>query len=150
LATDGIENKSPPSNLQGSFAERLGDVDRAFTCYESALRNNANSTTSLNSIAGICRVKELYPKAIEYFQRILNIEGANGEVWGAIGHCNLMMDELQQAYNAYQQALYHLPNPKVCDCVGAYSGRIRSFGMGLGSCMIGMDRLSMQRKRLLL
>jgi hypothetical protein len=24
-----------------------------------------------------------------------------------------MMDDLQKAYNAYQQALYHLPNPKV-------------------------------------
>lgn len=24
-----------------------------------------------------------------------------------------MMDELQKAYSAYQQALYHLPNPKV-------------------------------------
>lgn len=24
-----------------------------------------------------------------------------------------MMDNLQEAYHAYQQALYHLPNPKV-------------------------------------
>lgn len=24
-----------------------------------------------------------------------------------------MMDDLQQAYSAYQQALYHLPDPKV-------------------------------------
>jgi Tfp pilus assembly protein PilF len=29
------------------------------------------------------------------------------------GHCYLMQDELQQAYQAYQQALYLLPNPKV-------------------------------------
>jgi hypothetical protein len=26
-----------------------------------------------------------------------------------------MMDDLQQAYSAYQQALYHLSDPKVCD-----------------------------------
>lgn len=25
-----------------------------------------------------------------------------------------MMDDLQQAYSAYQQALYHLTDPKVC------------------------------------
>jgi hypothetical protein len=25
-----------------------------------------------------------------------------------------MMDDLQQAYSAYQQALYHLRDPKVC------------------------------------
>jgi hypothetical protein len=29
------------------------------------------------------------------------------------GHCYLMMDDLQQAYSAYQQALYHLRDPKV-------------------------------------
>lgn len=43
---------------------------------------------------------------------MLNIETNNGEVWGALGHCYLMMDDLQKAYTAYQQALYHLPNPK--------------------------------------
>ena len=30
-----------------------------------------------------------------------------------LGHCFLMMEDLQQAYAAYQQALYHLRNPKV-------------------------------------
>lgn len=43
---------------------------------------------------------------------MLNIVPENGEIWGAMGHCYLMMDELQNAYMAYQQALYHLPNPK--------------------------------------
>lgn len=32
-----------------------------------------------------------------------------------VGHCYLMMDDLQQAYSAYQQALYHLSDPKVGD-----------------------------------
>lgn len=27
-----------------------------------------------------------------------------------------MMDDLQQAYSAYQQALYHLSDPKVRSC----------------------------------
>lgn len=31
----------------------------------------------------------------------------------ALGHCNLMMDNLQDAYTSYQQALYHLRDPKV-------------------------------------
>jgi len=29
------------------------------------------------------------------------------------GHCFLMMEDLQQAYAAYKQALYHLRDPKV-------------------------------------
>jgi hypothetical protein len=32
---------------------------------------------------------------------------------GRTGHCYLMMDNLQEAYTAYQQALYHLNDPKV-------------------------------------
>lgn len=57
-------------------------------------------------------LKTATTQAVEYFQRVLNIESNNGEVWGALGHCYLMMDDLQKAYTAYQQALYHLPNPK--------------------------------------
>ena len=53
------------------------------------------------------------------------------------GHCYLMMDDLQQAYSAYQQALYHLSDPKVgfCAClpVPAHSAdmpyRNQNFGM---------------------
>jgi tetratricopeptide (TPR) repeat protein len=53
-------------------------------------------------------------QAVEFFQRALNIQQDNGEVWSALGHCYLMQDDLQKAYAAYQQALYLLPNPKVC------------------------------------
>lgn len=49
---------------------------------------------------------------MEYFKRILAIQESNGETWAALGHCYLMMDNLQEAYHAYQQALYHLSNPK--------------------------------------
>lgn len=50
---------------------------------------------------------------MDYFKRILAIQENNGDIWAALGHCYLMMDNLQDAYQAYQQALYHLPNPKV-------------------------------------
>ena len=51
-------------------------------------------------------------QAIEYFQRVLNLDPRNGEVWGSLGHC-FLMEDLQKAYQAYQQALFHLPNPRV-------------------------------------
>lgn len=63
-----------------------------------------------------------------------------------------MMDDLQQAYSAYQQALYHLRDPKVCsiaaaDCIYlTLASRSQSFGMALAYYMIDMDLLSMQRK----
>ncbi|KAF8978356.1 hypothetical protein BGZ46_006568 [Entomortierella lignicola] len=96
----------------GSLAESMGDHDRAMAAYESALRHNYHSVNALNQIAELYRSRENFPKASEYFQRILGIDNASGEVWGSLGHCYLMMDELQKAYNAYQNALHHLPNPK--------------------------------------
>ncbi|KAF9369693.1 hypothetical protein CPC16_004327 [Podila verticillata] len=90
----------------------MGEYDRAMASYEAALRHSYHPVTALNQIAELYRSRENFPKAAEYFQRILAIENSSGEVWGSLGHCYLMMDELQKAYNAYQNALHHLPNPK--------------------------------------
>lgn len=35
-----------------------------------------------------------------------------------------MMEDLQQAYAAYQQALYHLRDPKVCDECGIFRHKL--------------------------
>ncbi|KAI9143845.1 hypothetical protein BKA69DRAFT_1109074 [Paraphysoderma sedebokerense] len=90
----------------------MNDSDRALAAYSSALKHNPYSVQTLSAIAFIYRGKDQFPKAVDYFHRCLNIDQNNGEIWGALGHCYLMMDELQKAYNAYQQALNHLPNPK--------------------------------------
>lgn len=51
-------------------------------------------------------------KAVDYFNRAIQIDSKNGDIWSSLGHCYLMQDELQSAYSAYQNALYHLPSPK--------------------------------------
>ncbi|KAF6765927.1 TPR-containing protein Mql1 [Ephemerocybe angulata] len=91
--------------LIGRVAEQMNDHEHALSAYENALRHNPMSLVSLGS-------KKNYPKAIDYFQRVLSLQEENGEVWSALGHCYLMQDDLQKAYSAYQQALYLLPNPK--------------------------------------
>ncbi|KXN84804.1 General transcriptional corepressor ssn6 [Leucoagaricus sp. SymC.cos] len=98
--------------LIGGIAEQMGDLEHALSAYENALRHNPMSMSGLTQVAGIARIKENYPKAIDYFQRVLSLQEDNGEVWSALGHCYLMQDDLQKAYSAYQQALYLLPNPK--------------------------------------
>ncbi|EIM83322.1 TPR-like protein [Stereum hirsutum FP-91666 SS1] len=90
----------------------MGDLEHALSAYENALRHNPMSIPGLTQVAGIARIKENYPMAVEYFQRVLNLQSDNGEIWSALGHCYLMQDDLQKAYSAYQQALYSLPNPK--------------------------------------
>ncbi|CAA7264679.1 unnamed protein product [Cyclocybe aegerita] len=98
--------------LIGRVAEQMGDLEHALSAYENALRHNPMSVSGLTQVAGIARIKENYPKAVDFFQRVLQIEEDNGEIWSALGHCYLMQDDLQKAYSAYQQALYLLPNPK--------------------------------------
>lgn len=83
----------------------------------------------MNAISLILRTREEFHKAVEFLQAILKIDERNGEVWGSlgmsksvticvlmsnlhVGHCYLMMDDLQQAYAAYQSALVNLQNPK--------------------------------------
>lgn len=96
----------------GSLTELMGDLDGALNAYEQALRHNQWSIPAMNAISCILRTREQFPKAIEYLQSILKLDGTSGETWGSIGHCHLMMDNLQDAYTSYQQALYHLRDPK--------------------------------------
>ncbi|KAJ7037454.1 TPR-like protein [Mycena alexandri] len=116
-ATSSAIHKLTTANEQtwlliGRVAEQMGDLEHALSAYENALRHNPMSLSGLTQVAGIARIKENYPKAVEFFQRVLGLQEENGEVWSALGHCYLMQDDLQKAYSAYQQALYLLPNPK--------------------------------------
>ncbi|ERF76950.1 hypothetical protein EPUS_02662 [Endocarpon pusillum Z07020] len=96
----------------GSLAELMGDLDGALQSYEHALRHNQWSVPAMTGIATILRTREQFAKAVEYLQNILKIDANNGEIWGSLGHCHLMMDNLQEAYTSYQQALYYLRDPK--------------------------------------
>ncbi|KAI8387552.1 hypothetical protein BD560DRAFT_486388 [Blakeslea trispora] len=96
----------------GNLAEIMTDWEKAMNAYQSALRHNPYSIPALSHMASLCRGREQFDKAIEYFRHIIALQENNGEIWGALGHCYLMMDNLQEAYQAYQQALYHLQSPK--------------------------------------
>lgn len=69
----------------GSVTELIGDLDRAMSAYEAALRQNPYSIPAMNSISCILRTKEQFSKAVEYLQSILNLDGSNGDIWGSLG-----------------------------------------------------------------
>ncbi|KAK4115709.1 TPR-like protein [Canariomyces notabilis] len=96
----------------GAVSELFGSPDDAMIAYQHALRANPNSIPALNAMSLVLRNREDFPKAAEYLNAILKLDDRNGEAWGSLGHCYLMMDDLQQAYNAYQSALSTLPDPK--------------------------------------
>jgi tetratricopeptide (TPR) repeat protein len=89
---------------------------------------------------------------VDYFQRVLNIDATNGEIWGALGHSYLMMDELPKAFAAYQQALHHMSNPKVSCLVAAHINMIIYRNLNCGtesvSCTIATVPSSMLKKHL--
>jgi glucose repression mediator protein len=89
------------------------------------------------AISHIHRSRDNFGPAVDFLKAILKVDERNGEVWGSLGktsieletnflvanaipgHCYLMLDNLQDAYSAYQQALYHLQDLKVialCFC----------------------------------
>ena len=62
-----------------------------------------------------------------------------------------MMEDLQQAYAAYQQALYHLRDPKVSYAAmlpffQLTFGRNQNYGTALAFCTIVMAPLSMPKR----
>lgn len=97
----------------GSLAESLGDLDKAYSLYESALRRAPMNPEALTRLANICRSRDQFMKAADFYEKALNVHQENGDTWGLLGHCYLMMDDLQRAYAAYQRALYYLENPNV-------------------------------------
>lgn len=96
----------------GHLSEVMGELEGATAAYERAMGFNQWSVPAMLAISCILRSKDQFTAAVEYLRQILKVEPTNGEVWSSLGHCYLMMDDLQQAYSAYQQALYHLPDPK--------------------------------------
>ncbi|KAF2433081.1 TPR-like protein [Tothia fuscella] len=96
----------------GALNELQGDLDAAITAYEQAIKHNSWSVPAMQAISCILRSRDQFGHAIDYLRTILKIDANNGEVWGSLGHCYLMLDNLQEAYSAYQQALYHLQDPK--------------------------------------
>jgi len=63
----------------------MGNLDEAMVSFENALRANPRSIPAMNSISSILRTLEQFPKAVEYLQNILKLDGTNGEVWGSLG-----------------------------------------------------------------
>lgn len=69
----------------GNLTELMGDLEGAVNAYEQAMRHNQYSIQAMNAISCILRTKENFPRAVEYLQGILKLDGTNGEVWGSLG-----------------------------------------------------------------
>lgn len=66
------------------------------------LKQRAESLASKGDIAN----------SILQYQQLLNMDPDNGVLWTSLGHCHLLDENFQGAYNAYQKALNLLPDVK--------------------------------------
>lgn len=60
----------------------MNDFDKALYAYENTLRHNPYNCKALEKIGALYRAKGQFNKAIEFLGRALDIEKANGEIWG--------------------------------------------------------------------
>eukprot|EP01006_Ploeotia_vitrea_P012736 TRINITY_DN33656_c0_g1_i1.p1 TRINITY_DN33656_c0_g1~~TRINITY_DN33656_c0_g1_i1.p1 ORF type:complete len:599 (-),score=89.95 TRINITY_DN33656_c0_g1_i1:1095-2891(-) len=94
----------------GSTAEAMDAWDKAVSSYESVLRHNPYNITALKQLAALYKRKEQWSKAMQFYQRVLVLDTTSAEVWSNLGHCCVMLDELNNAYAAFHKALHHSPN----------------------------------------
>ena len=59
--------------------------------------------------AAMYRRRSEYPQAIEFLCRAVRQEPRDAASWAWLGYCYLMLDQMNNAYIAYQQALYLEP-----------------------------------------
>jgi tetratricopeptide (TPR) repeat protein len=59
------------------------------------------TVSSLNKLAEYCATNGEYSQAIEYYLQLTKLDGENGPAWTALGHCYLLVEDLQKSFNAY-------------------------------------------------
>lgn len=69
----------------GKLAEIMGDFERAVAAYDTSLRHNPYSIPTLKAIANLYRGREMFSKAVDYYQSILQLNQQSGETWGSLG-----------------------------------------------------------------
>jgi tetratricopeptide (TPR) repeat protein len=66
----------------------------------------------INKLAEFFATNGDYQAAIEQYAKMVSIDSENGPAWTALGHCYLLIGDLQNSFNAYQRALYSLEDIK--------------------------------------
>jgi tetratricopeptide (TPR) repeat protein len=85
---------------------------QARRCFSRALQQNPNCVDALSGLGSICKAQANYREAVELYQRVIECSPEDGGAWAELAYCYLMLNELQQSYNSYQEALQRIQHPK--------------------------------------
>lgn len=95
-------------NFKGLSHEHLSEFERAFYCFERVLELNTNNYLALYSIANLNRKLERFSKAVDYYNRAIQIK-PNAIALNNSGYCSCRLDDFTQALNSYTKAVELLP-----------------------------------------
>ncbi len=90
-------NLAETNTGQGYYFLSRGDLDRAFDCYRRALALNPNRMEVLHIIALSYDRLGLYPQAIEFFSRVLELSPGYPNAQGSLASCYLYIGDRESA-----------------------------------------------------
>ena len=113
---------------------------------QSLQNENSTITTFQNysKMAEYYGTKGDYVSAIQYYMKMTEIDPENGPSWAAIGHCYLLSNDINKAFNAYQQALYCLEDirdPQLWYGIGILYEKFESYDHAI-SALIAVLKMS--------
>mmetsp|Transcript_35121 Transcript_35121/g.139375 ORF Transcript_35121/g.139375 Transcript_35121/m.139375 type:complete len:1439 (-) Transcript_35121:2518-6834(-) len=96
----------------GALRLALDDKDGALEAYETVLGYSPRNVVAMTQAGALLVKREQYARAAPYLTQALEADPKYGEAWGVLAHCYVMTHELDNAYEAYKNALNLLSNPR--------------------------------------
>lgn len=97
----------------GSFANTLGEPNKALNAYNTSIQYNPRFTDAIMALGNLYFSRDMFNFAIKYYQRALDINDKIIEAWLSKAQSYLLMNDLSKAFEAYQDALQHLDDPNI-------------------------------------
>ncbi len=100
-----LQNASAHYQLGISYMND-NNIQPAFVEFQKAIELNPNDKDSLNAIGLIYLLKlEDYAKAVEYFERAINVDRSYSEAFNNLGYAFEKMERFDDAVTAYKSAI---------------------------------------------
>ena len=101
-----IVNKLPNRSFKTAImAQKNGELDKAYDIYCDILHKDPNAAFSWINLGILNRNMNRYETAVIYLRRGLLIQPDNADAWSSLGNSLLVLNRLDEAKNAQEQAL---------------------------------------------
>ncbi|RKP33996.1 hypothetical protein BJ085DRAFT_21969, partial [Dimargaris cristalligena] len=89
----------------GGYHYRQGHYAESVTCYDRALKLNPLFENSWFMLGCAAIQAEEWATAVRAFLRVITLDDDNGEAWSNLASCYMKLDQKQDAFAAYRQAV---------------------------------------------